>query len=234
LFSFGAVLYEMATGRQAFNGTTTALIHEATLNRDPIPPSEINPALPAGFDAIVLKALEKDRELRCQSAPPLRADLQKLKRSAASSVRSVALPRPTPKRRWWRWAAVALFIPAAMAVAWVVGRSGAASAGITERQLTSSFGSTVLEAAISSDGSSLAYGDNAGLHVKIIDTGEVHQLPWLPGVRTYHIAWFPNNRDLLVSAMPGSGARTKLWTVSVFGGAPRLLRDDVRDISISW
>jgi hypothetical protein len=53
LFSFGAVLYEMATGRQAFAGATTALIHDAILNRDPVPPSAIHPATPAGLDAFV-------------------------------------------------------------------------------------------------------------------------------------------------------------------------------------
>jgi Tol biopolymer transport system component len=117
---------------------------------------------------------------------------------------------------------------------WFLWHSGARPVGIAERQLTASFGPLVLEAAISPDGSSLAYADKAGLYAKIIDTGEVHQLPWPRDVRIYQIVWFPNNRDLLISAMPGLGIRTGLWTVSVFGGPPKLIREDVRDLSISW
>jgi serine/threonine protein kinase len=238
LFSFGAVLYEMATGRQAFSGATTALIHEAILNRDPLPPSAINPALPAGFDPIVQKTLEKDRELRCQNAAELRADLKRLKRDSesGSSVGAFeAKPAGAPLGRsksWMRWAALVVVV-AALVIAWFVSRPTRGQAAIVERQLTSSFGSMVQEAAISPDGSSLAYADNAGLHVKTIDTDEVHHLQWLPGVRIFQIAWFPNNRDLLITAMPGHGIRASLWAVSLFGGAPKLLRNDVRDVAIS-
>jgi serine/threonine protein kinase len=80
LFSFGAVLYEMATCCPAFPGDTVAIIYDAILNRSPVPPSRVNPAFPPQFDPIVAKALEKNRNLRYQSAADMRADLQRLKR----------------------------------------------------------------------------------------------------------------------------------------------------------
>jgi serine/threonine protein kinase/Tol biopolymer transport system component len=83
LFSLGAVLYEMATKRQAFSGSTTAVIFTAILKEDPVPPWQLNPELPAKLEEIILKALEKDRDLRCQTAAELRADLKRLQRDTS-------------------------------------------------------------------------------------------------------------------------------------------------------
>jgi tetratricopeptide (TPR) repeat protein/predicted Ser/Thr protein kinase len=120
LFSFGAVLYEMATGRMAFSGNNAAVINDAILNRAPLALSRVNPAMPPGLGGIVEKALEKDRKLRYQSAAEINADLQRLKRdSTPGSTTAIAsgLTRG-PASSFWIWvgatAAVLLIAGAAV------------------------------------------------------------------------------------------------------------------------
>jgi serine/threonine protein kinase/Tol biopolymer transport system component len=90
LFSFGAVLYEMATGCQAFSATSTAATYDAILNRPPVSLISLNPSLPLKFDAIINKAIEKNRDLRCQTSAELLADLKSLKQVTSSGREAVA------------------------------------------------------------------------------------------------------------------------------------------------
>ncbi len=102
LFSFGLVLYEMATGRPAFTGSTSAVISAAILHQAPLPPRTIRPDFPEPLEGVILKALEKDRALRYQHASDMRADLQRLRRdteSARESLVSSTAAAPSARRR---------------------------------------------------------------------------------------------------------------------------------------
>jgi serine/threonine protein kinase len=111
LFSFGAVLYEMATGMLPFRGDTSALIFDSILNRAPTQPVRLNPDLPSKLEDIINKALEKDREVRYQSAAELRADLKRLVRDTGPVITN----RPSP-RRWSRTQIMATVLALAVTV----------------------------------------------------------------------------------------------------------------------
>ena len=113
LFSFGAVLYEMATGKAAFTGATTAIIHEAILGRAPSPASAVNPRIPRELDGIIGKALEKDRDLRYLHAADMRVDLKRVKREVDSSA------VPVHRKLGWIYAAGAVVSLAAAALFWL-------------------------------------------------------------------------------------------------------------------
>jgi len=102
LFSLGVVVYEMATGRLAFSGTTSGVVFDAILNRAPTPPVRLNPELPAQLEYIINRALEKDRKLRYQTASDLHADLQRLKRDTESARVSAVGSAAAKAQPWWR------------------------------------------------------------------------------------------------------------------------------------
>jgi eukaryotic-like serine/threonine-protein kinase len=120
LFSFGAVLYEMATGRMPFSGNTTAIIHEAILNRAPTPLARVNPETSPELERIINKALEKDRKLRYQSAADIRTDLQRLKRDTDSARvptgTSAVVGADEQRGIWWKVVVPAVLAIAALAV----------------------------------------------------------------------------------------------------------------------
>ena len=248
LFSFGVVLYEMATGHPAFSGTTSAVVFDAILHKAPTSPVRLNPDCPAELERIINKALEKDRDLRYQIASELRTDLKRLKRDTESGRVGAGLvpalegrPRGVPLRI--HWAAIAL------AGALVVGASVIAIAWFTRRQPPSPLPelkvrqltanpaeNNVSKGAISPDGKYLAYGDQMGLHVKLIQTGETVNITQANGPARgvdlwYPNAWFPDGTRFVASRYEPGGVSA--WVISVLGGPPRKVRDDAHLYSVS-
>ena len=122
LFSLGIVLYEMTTGTLPFRGDTSGVIFESILNRVPLSPVRINPDVPPQFEQIINKTLEKDREIRCQSAAELRADLKRLQRDTESGRQAVAPPlKESPihlsRVGKWRWALAGVSVGALLLLA---------------------------------------------------------------------------------------------------------------------
>ena len=227
LFSLGAVLYEMATGRQAFAGPTTAAIHDAILNRTPASPLGLNPELPAKLEEIISRALEKDRDLRYQVAAEMRDDLKQLRRDTDSG-RGAPVSGPTlvpravpPERNWKLKSAIALTALAVMTLAaflsnenshlshtrlgtWVrqavVGRHSEPRLAFSQRRLTANPDDMALTGGvISPDGKYLAYTDPSGLYLRQVDGGETHPVPLPKGFEPLPESWFPDSAHLVVS-----------------------------------
>jgi len=249
LFSFGVVLYEMAAGRPAFSGTTSALIFDAILHKAPTSPVHINPDCPAELERIICKALEKDREMRYQSASEMRSDLKRLKRDTGS-VREPALAVTSdhrgmrgalpPRRRWALFiAGMAAVFALGLSIVWMMThRPPPGPPELKEHRLTQNpSGNAVLQAVISPDGKYLAYSDQLGMHLMFIGTGETRTIPQPAGPAPDRSAWWPNawlpsGSKFIATAMEG-GWNLSTWIVSALVGAPHKLCDNADGWSVS-
>ena len=238
IFSFGLVLYEMATGKRAFGGNTWPVLQEAVLRATPKPVRGLNREAPARLETIINRALEKDRNARYQTAAEMCAELEDLQLQL------------TPKRLPRVWVA-GVAVAAAIAVGTillVLNRPPKTISVVPEiklRQLTiNSSENPVTGGAISPDGKHLAYIDTRGLHIKSIDTGETRTVPQPEALKDQTMkwvaVWFPDSTRFLVNVHPSaaewherSSDNGSIWAVSVLGGAPTKLRDHAVAWSVS-
>ena len=261
LFSFGVVLYEMATGTLPFSGESTGLIFEAILNRSPRPASSVVSGIPGELDRIIGKALEKDRELRYQHASDMRSDLKRLKRdsdsgrsaglpdsgvaqvavasasesASAVSGASAVIPAAKPSKGWLIFGGGCLVLLVAGAgYYWNSRRAPSVAGPLKERQLTTNSSENEVTAGrISPDGKYLVYSDVKGIHLKVIETGEITNVAAPENHQEWAVAeWFPDGTHFLVNA-ESAGMPEGIWKFSVIGGAPRELREKGHAWSVS-
>jgi serine/threonine protein kinase/Tol biopolymer transport system component len=239
LFSFGTVLYEMATGALPFRGDSSTAIFDAILHKAPVPPVRLNPDLPPKLEEIINKALEKDRDLRYQSAAEMRADLKRLRRdsdsgrsatsaepahesaaalpSAASNVAQLPVASRFSSKTYAVGAAAVVLLAAAYA--WYHFRSrSAAPAAITQ---ISHWNKPMNEAVLSPDGRAVAFTSPAGgfdqVFVMLTSGGDPLQLTSDAGSKEVDSFALDGN-EIYYSLYFGSD---ETWAVPTLGGTPR-------------
>src|SRR3954468_4309130 len=236
LFSFGAVLYEMATGALPFRGETTGMICEAIVNRIPVAPVRLNPELPAELERIIHKALEKDRELRYRSAADLQTDLKRLKRDTesgrtAGSAIAVAPEVRNGAKPWLKLGAISVVVMVVAGLAlWMRAPLPEPRIG-SAKQITSD---GMPKFGFVSDGDRLyisEYANSGQTAVQVsVNGGETGRLE-IPMDNPAAIDVSADRSELLL--VQGSPTDTRYWSLPIPAGSPRPL-GDIKGTGAAW
>jgi Tol biopolymer transport system component/predicted Ser/Thr protein kinase len=251
LFSFGVMLYEMATGVLPFRGESSGVIFEAILNRTPVPPARLNPDVAPEVERIIAKCLEKDRSLRYQHAADIRTDLQRLKRDTGSGhmgAARAATPAEAHRRRWpaiarrWKVLAPAAAILAALlagtVLAWRLGGPRRPVTSASEYIQLTNFNDSATAPALSPDGRMVTFFRGGGyflgsgqIYVKLLPDGESKQLTFDSNVK-YDPVFTPDASRVAYTGLSFTYPSFDTWTVPVLGGTPARLM--VNAAGLSW
>jgi eukaryotic-like serine/threonine-protein kinase len=250
LFSFGVVLYEMATAALPFRGDTSGVIFDGILNRAPVPPIRLNPDLPPRLEELINKALEKDPKLRCQSASEMRADLERLRRDSSSSrstalaesserefseteiaTSSVRVAKPTKRKRIGLIAAglLAVLLVGGGMFYWKEFHQRGFAATAFHNPTISSLSSTgfVMRARISPDGRYLAYVSNQrglfSLWVRQIANPSAVQIVPPSSMAINDFTFTPDGTFIDYGVGTVQRDHDQEFQIPVLGGTPRLL-----------
>ncbi|HET6266797.1 MAG TPA: protein kinase [Acidobacteriota bacterium] len=249
IFSFGAVLYEMATGRQAFTGNSTAVIFDQILNKMPLAPLRVNPEMSPELERIIQRSIEKDPDLRYQSAADMRADLKRLKRDsdsgrsaafaaaqsgtvpsgstnvAAAAATSLSQPVAVPKKsRAWLLGLIALLVVGAVFAAYRFLRAPRiVQTGPAKITKISQWSKTINSAVISPDGRAIAFSSYVGgteqVFVMLSSGSEPLQLTSDEGGK-YVVSFSNDSKEIYFARAAGVD---EIWAVPALGGSPRRL-----------
>jgi serine/threonine protein kinase len=235
LFSFGLVLYEMATGQRAFSGDTVSVLHEAILKQAPVSAKQLNPGLPPSLEQSINKALEKARGPRYQSAAQMRGDLM-----------SIPHPRQatTPKPRIWKLAATLAVLVCVIAAGWIIKRQlsswrvpNPTSSNMRIVPLTDLPG-TAWGAVFSPDAKLFAFfwnGENPmkwDLYVQLVGGEKPVRITHTSGGSIYCAAWSPDGREIAFGRCDDHGG-AGVFVVPALGGPERKLTDVVCFIDVA-
>ncbi len=251
LFSFGAVLYEMATGLPAFSGNTSAMVFDAILHKPPVSPVRLNPNLPVELEPITKKALEKDRKLRYQSASEVGVDLKRLRREVESgrtgtvpiytTAESAVMPNPSPPQSRGKVLAIlAALILVAAIFAYMFRPSLPLPRIVGFAQIThdgwqkNSFGQTA--PIVLTDGKRLYFQENVHgrfvvAQVSAAGGDTVPIATPFPNVALDNLS--PDGSELVVGSFSGTELDQPLYSLPTLGGSPRRVTD-LRGQDVTW